>query len=679
MKPATLPERATVLIVDDDPLSIEVLAEALDGEYDIRFATSGEQALQILDAENAADGAGLPELVLLDMMLPDTDGYMLYARIKSRAATRELPVIFVTSMTDQGSEAKGLEMGAADYITKPVSPPIVRARVHNHIELARSRAELVASRNDALAAARAKSAFLATMSLEIRTPLNGVIGMTGLLQGTTLDNDQRDMVDTIRLSGDALLTLINDVLDFSKIESGKMEFESEPVILRQMIEDACEILASKAREKNIELVYLIGAGVPTRIFGDVTRIRQIILNLVSNAVKFTERGEVYTEIRVPDEMAGADNCLLEFRVRDSGIGISPERSAALFEPFIQADSSTTRNYGGTGLGLAISKRLVELMGGAMRVDSALGKGSTFSFTLPARRAPNPDPHLAPVARTGLRGRRALIVDDNPTNLCILQHQLEDWVVGVTAVESGAAALGLLQTERRFDLAILDMHMPNMDGAALASNIRSHATHGALPLILLSSVYLSATESAASLFRQRLMKPVRQSQLYDAVMNALGTEPVRQTVVAPPAFNTMLATQHPLRLLVVDDNPVNRKVAEAVLSKLGYAPQVAEDGRQAVDSVMQNKAAGSSFDVVFMDVQMPVLDGLEATRIIKSTHGTAAPVVIAMTAATAIEDRANCVKAGMDDYVSKPINIRELQIVLARWATKRAQKEIGKIS
>ena len=670
--------RATVLIVDDDPLSIEVLAEALGGDYDIRFATNGTQALQMIEAPG-----DLPELVLLDMMLPDMDGYTLYARMKANAATRELPVIFVTSMNDSVSEAKGLEMGAADYITKPISPPIVRARVHNHIELARTRADLVASRNDALAAARAKAAFLATMSHEIRTPLNGVIGMTGLLQGTNLDADQRDFVDTIRLSGDALLTLINDILDFSKIESGKMDLESEPLVLRQLLEDAYDILSGKSREKDLELVYSIASNVPVAIYGDVTRVRQVIINLVSNAVKFTEHGEVYTELRLLSAGTGDAPDVLEFRVRDTGIGISPERVDALFEPFTQADSSTTRVYGGTGLGLAICKRLVELMGGVMAVDSTPGKGSTFRFTLPVHRAPDPVQQIVPAVLTSLQDKRVLIVDDNATNLRILQHQLEEWGMRVLAANSGQAALDALNaqnthgsdgTQQRFDLAILDMYMPNMDGEALERSIRGHAAYGALPLILLSSVYTTA-ESVAALFRVRLMKPVRQSQLHDAIMTVLGAVVTRATDTAAGPISATLAAQYPLKLLVVDDNAVNRKVAEAILTRFGYRIELAEDGQQAADRVVRTRAAGEPFDIVFMDVQMPVLDGLEATRIIKSAHGASSPVIIAMTAAASIEDRTRCFQAGMDDYASKPINVKELHAVLELWGARRLGKPL----
>ena len=333
--------RATVLIVDDDPQAVEVLAEALGNECDIRFALDGAQALKMLE------DAKLPELILLDMLLPDTDGYALFAAIKARAETRDVPVIFVTSMRDAASETKGLEMGAADYITKPISPAIVRARVRNHIELARMRAALVTSRNEALAAARAKAVFLATMSHEIRTPLNGVIGMTSLLQDTSLDAQQRDFVDTIRLSGDALLGLINDILDFSKIDSGKLDLAVEPLALRQLIEDSHEILAGKARDKRLELILSLDDNVPAAIYGDAVRLRQIIINLVGNAVKFTESGDVLTQVRLLQAASEEAPGQLEIRVTDTGIGIPQERIGTLFDPFTQGrfvDHATLWRY-----------------------------------------------------------------------------------------------------------------------------------------------------------------------------------------------------------------------------------------------------------------------------------------------------------------------------------------------
>ncbi len=671
--------RATVLIVDDDPQAIEILAEALGGDYEIRFAVTGAQTLQMIEQNEQANQ---PALILLDMLLPDTDGYTLYSRIKERAETADIPVIFVTSLRDTESEAKGLEMGAVDYITKPISPPIVRARVRNHIELARARADLMQSRDEALAAARAKASFLATVSHEIRTPLNGVIGMTGLLKDSKLDHDQLDYVNTIRVSGESLLALINDILDYSSIDSGRMVLESEPLRVRSLIEQAYETVADRAREKELELITQIGAGVPADIHGDALRLRQIIVNLVGNAVKFSERGEILTELRLAQPAADDELCRLEFRVSDTGIGIPPERLAMLFNPFTQLDSSTTRRYGGTGLGLAISKRLVELMGGEIGVDSTPGQGSTFHFTLPVRRAADTAQSLQQTSRVHLHGRRALVVEDNQRIRAFLWQQLEAWGVSAVAVESIQPALDALRQWERFDFAIIDSHQPDTGSEAIARAIQNEAAGATLPLIALSFVQ-SPEAAGQSPFRMTLLKPLGEAKLHDAIVKTLGgAEPLPAPGGAPglntpgfntPGFNTHLAADFPLHILVVDDNVVNRKVAEATLIRLGYQPGLAEDGRQAVDRVAQAEAAGEPFDLVFMDVQMPLLDGLEATRIIKAAPDGLPPIIIAMTAAASVDDRSNCFYAGMDDYVSKPINFKEFQATIERWGGRMRHK------
>jgi signal transduction histidine kinase len=660
--------RATVLIVDDDPQAVEVLAEALGNDCDIRFALDGAQALKML-----AGTAAPPELILLDMILPDTDGYALFAAIRARADTRDVPVIFVTSMRDAASETRGLEMGAADYITKPISPAIVRARVRNHIELARTRAALVTSRNEALAAAQAKAVFLSTMSHEIRTPLNGVIGMTSLLQDTALEAQQRDFVDTIRLSGEALLSLINDILDFSKIDSGKLDLVLEPFALRQLIEESHEILAGKAREKRLELVISIDEGVPAGIYGDAVRLRQVIINLVGNAVKFTERGEVFTQVRLLQSASADVPGVLEIRVTDTGIGIPHERIATLFDPFTQADSSTTRLYGGTGLGLAISKRLVELMGGSIGVETTPGQGSTFFVTLPARAVPDGVlPQFQP-DRALLNGRTVLVAEGNARGRDALQRQFETWGMRVLTGDSGPAISAILRSGKAIDLTIVGGSLTDVDPAMLERTLIEDATRRQAPMALLMLTQ-DVAESAPSLFGTKLLKPVRQAHLHDAVVAALGGKTRPSERANAPLLDATLAAQYPLHVLVVDDNPVNRKVAELTLERLGYRPEIAEDGEQAVAQVARAQTTDKKIDLVFMDVQMPRMDGLEATRIIKTTHGDSAPVIVAMTAGASVDDRNNCFFAGMDDFVSKPINLKQFQGTIERWGAKVRPKQ-----
>ncbi|MFM9880103.1 MAG: response regulator [Burkholderiaceae bacterium] len=533
-------------------------------------------------------------------------------------------------------------------------------------------AELVAAREEALAAARAKAAFLATMSHEIRTPLNGVVGMATLLGETPLDAEQLDYLQTIRVSSDQLLAVINDILDFSKIESGKLDIESEPLNLRTAVEEACDIAAPRAREKGIELIIDIPepktGGVPQAILGDVTRLRQVLINLINNAVKFTEKGEVAIHARMRAPQGGAAYPLIEFRVSDTGIGIPPERAGALFQAFTQVDASTTRKYGGTGLGLAICKRLVELMGGEIGVESMLGHGSTFWFTLAAPRAELPPVHN-PAEVDLLHGKRALVVDDHATNVRVLSRQLQLWGVQVAAVMDGPQALQWLETAMRDhpatwrpDLIITDMHMPGMDGLQLAQTLKARPEWESIPLVLLSSGFMPGNDQNAKLFAARLLKPTRQAQLLDTVARCVSNPALRAAL--PAAI--VNAKKH-IRILVADDNEVNLKVAHAILQKLGYDSLLVPDGRAAVEAVAAALAAGQPYGAVLMDLNMPELDGLEATRLIQANHGSAAPPVIALTAAASPEDRARCEAAGMQDYLAKPLHVAALAQALEKWA------------
>ncbi|WP_395055547.1 response regulator [Polaromonas sp.] len=543
--------------------------------------------------------------------------------------------------------------------------------------------ELLASREEALQAARAKASFLATMSHEIRTPLNGVVGMSTLLAETSLDEEQSDYLQTIRLSSDQLLAVINDILDFSKIESGKLELESEPLSPRSAIEEACDIVAPRAREKNLELIVDIpetaGSGfpeLPAAIAGDITRIRQVLINLISNAVKFTEKGEVAVSVRRLPNPADAARVLLEFRVTDSGIGIPPGRVDALFQAFTQVDASTTRKYGGTGLGLAICKRLVELMDGEIGVDSLPGKGSTFWFTIRAPAAALPA-LMGTVDATALHGKRVLVVDDHLTNVRVLARQLQMWGMQVSSAESGAQALHDIAAEKsaRPDIIITDMHMPEMDGVTLARVIKSKAGLADVPLVLLSSGFMPPGHEAAQLFEARLLKPVRQKQLFDALARCLSAGE-GDTHPAELKASSASAAEKSMTLLVVDDNAVNLKVACAMLTKLGYPTETALDGREAVQAVARAHGAGWRYGAVLMDVNMPRMNGFQATQQIQTMMGQKAPPIIALTAAASPEDRARCVAAGMDDYLTKPLHVAALAQALERWLPKIASAAEG---
>ena len=555
-------------------------------------------------------------------------------------------------------------------------------------------AELAASREEALAAARAKAAFLATMSHEIRTPLNGVVGMSTLLAETPLDAEQRDYLQTVRLSSDQLLAVINDILDFSKIESGKLELESEPLSLRGAVEEACDIAAPRAREKGLELIVDVAearpGGMPGAIRGDITRLRQVLINLVNNAVKFTAQGEVTVQARLLNADNGAGRAVIEFRVTDSGIGIPPERLESLFEAFTQVDASTTRKYGGTGLGLAICKRLVGLMGGEIGVQSELGRGSTFWFTLAAEPTDEVAPASGLAAVGTLKANRAMIVDDHATNVRILTRQLQLWGMEVVSAESGAQALALLQQAGGGaagthgpdgpagreawlpDIIVTDMHMPEMDGVTLARTIKANTEWRDIPLLLLSSGFMPAGDENASLFDARLLKPARQSQLFDTIARCISSD----NTGASKAGSLVMDIKKHATVLVADDNAVNLKVACAMLLKLGYDILTAVDGREAVEVVAHAMMHGRTIDAILMDVNMPGVDGLQATQQILAAWGGRAPPIIALTAAASAEDRARCEAAGMHDYLTKPLQVSALAQTIEKWVQSGAPADAG---
>jgi PAS domain S-box-containing protein len=522
--------------------------------------------------------------------------------------------------------------------------------LNSEFEKAIERAQLLAM--DAAIANQAKSAFLAMMSHEIRTPLNGVIGMTDILEASPLNDEQRECLRTIKMSGEALLSVINDTLDYSKIEAGRLDLEEERFDPRRCAEEATELVAGRAYAKKLELICDVADDVPRCILGDAARLRQIFVNLLGNAVKFTAAGEVVLQIRV--ESRTDAQCTLRLGVRDTGIGIPVEKQYRLFKSFSQVDSSTTRQYGGTGLGLAISKKLAELMGGSMWVESEADQGSSFLFTIEVRC--EAEPVTAAENAVPLAGRRFLVIDDNASSRDVIARHLR--VLGGNAVAVGTAteADQRIANGECFDLALVDFHMPEIDGVAWAQ--RRLAVGKGFPIVLLNALGETNADSAIDGI---VHKPIKRDLLGERLTQLLGGIRPAVTLAPPPSALRQTAIFKPLRLLMAEDNLVNQTVARHQLSRLGYETVVVNDGAQAVAAVL-----AGTFDVILMDVQMPVMDGFEATRRIReSGPAGATPWIIALTAGVSSSDREEARQAGIDDYVVKPLRPDVFAAALAR--------------